>query len=55
MQTLIKYLKQPSTWQGLIGIITGFGVALNPEQVAAIVAFGVAGVGLIDVLWDTDK
>jgi hypothetical protein len=55
METIFKYLKQPSTWKGIIGIITGFGVALTPDQVAAIVAAGVAVIGLIDVFMDEDK
>ena len=54
METIIRYLKQPSTWQGLIAIVTSFGIALHPDQVAAIVAAGVGVVGLIDVFWDTD-
>ena len=54
MQTLIKYMKQPSTWQGFVGIATAFGVALTPEQSAAIIAAGIGLVGLIDVFWDTD-
>ena len=55
MDTLFRYLKQPSTWQGIIGILTGFGIALSPEQGAAIVAAGVALIGVISVFIDTDK
>lgn len=55
MQTIIRYLKQPSTWKGLVSIATGFGVALSPEQIAAIVAVGVSVVGAIDTFWDEDK
>lgn len=55
METLFKYLKQHSTWQGLIGVATGFGVVLSPEQAEAIIAAGVALIGVISVFVDTDK
>jgi len=55
MDTLFRYLKQPSTWKGLISIATAFGVALNPDQIAAIVTLGVGVVGVIQVFTDEDK
>jgi len=55
METIFKYLKQPSTWKGIVSVATGFGVALSPDQIAAIVAAGVAIVGVIDVFVDEDK
>jgi len=36
------YFKEPSTWQGIIGFLTMFGVALNEEQKVAIAEVGVA-------------
>ena len=54
MPTLLKYMKQPSTWQGFVGVATAFGIVLTPEQFAAIIAAGIGLVGLIDVFWDTD-
>lgn len=55
MGTLFKYLKQPSTWKGIISVVMALGVTLNPEQIAAIIGAGVAVVGLIDVFIDEDK
>jgi len=55
MDTIFKYLKQPSTWKGIVGVVTGFGITLSPEQTAAIVAAGVALIGLIDVFVDEEK
>lgn len=49
MKKLISKLKETSTWKGLIFIITAFGVALSQEQQEAIIAAGVALVGVIDV------
>jgi hypothetical protein len=48
MQTLITYLKSESTWRGIIGIATAFGLVLSPEQANAIVAAGLAAIGLIN-------
>lgn len=54
MSNLTKYilerLKEASTWRGIVALITAVGVALSPEQVEAIVAAGLAVVGLIGVL-----
>ena len=36
------YFKEPSTWQGIIGFITMFGVVINEEQRDAIATAGVA-------------
>lgn len=49
MPKLLEYLRQPSTWRGLIGIAAAFGVALSPEQSAAIVTVAVALVGVVEV------
>lgn len=42
----LDLLRYPSTWQGIITALTAAGVALTPDQSAAIVAFGVAAVGV---------
>jgi hypothetical protein len=46
---LIAQLKQPSTWRGLVWILTVFGVLLTPEQTEAIVLAGMALAGLLGV------
>ena len=46
---LISRLKEPSTWRGLIWILTVFGVLLTPEQTEAIVLAGMALAGLLGV------
>lgn len=55
MNTIMTYLQQQSTWKGLIGIATAAGVALSPEQSAAIIASGMALVGLINVFRNESK
>jgi uncharacterized membrane protein len=47
-------MKEPSTWRGIVGIITAFGIALKPEQIESIVTVGLMLSGLIGVT-TTDK
>lgn len=47
---MIKKLKEPSTWIGLVALISLFGVALKPELQAEIVKLGV-GLGGILAIW----
>ena len=41
--------KEASSWRGLVAILTAIGVTLSPEQKDAIVAAGLAIIGLIGV------
>jgi hypothetical protein len=47
-EILFSYLKQESTWRGIIQIATAAGIALNPAQAAALIAIGTALVGVIN-------
>jgi hypothetical protein len=49
-QYLLDRLREPSTWRGIVALLTAFGVALSPEQTAAIVSLGLAVVGAIGAL-----
>jgi len=40
-------LAEPSTWRGIVALMTATGLAIDPEQATAIVAVGVAIIGLI--------
>lgn len=55
MKLILNYLGQQSTWKGLIGLATAAGIALSPEQIAAISAAGLALVGLINVFRNESK
>ena len=46
---VLNQLKQPSTWRGLVWILTVCGVLLTPEQTEAIVLAGMALAGLLGV------
>mgnify|MGYP000551933727 CR=1 FL=1 len=52
MIKIIELLKlnQPSTWRGLIGILTGFGFAISPELAEQIIALAVSAFGLIEIV-----
>jgi hypothetical protein len=48
MKTILEYLKQESTWRGIIAIATAFGIQLAPGQAESIIAAGLAAIGLIN-------
>jgi hypothetical protein len=42
-----RLTREPSTWRGLVWLLTAAGVALSPDQQAAIVTGGMALAGLL--------
>ena len=46
---IVKRAKEPSTWRGLVMLLTAFGISVNPELVTHIVAAGTGVAGLIGV------
>lgn len=44
-------LMEASTWRGIMALLTAVGVALNPEQQAAIITAGLAVIGVIGVFF----
>ena len=55
MNFLLDRLQEPSTWRGLIMLVTGFGITLSPETTAHIVAAGTAMAGLVGVFSPDDR
>jgi hypothetical protein len=49
MNFALDRLKENSTWRGLIMVATALGVKLDPTQSEAIIAAGLALVGIINV------
>jgi hypothetical protein len=49
-QYLLARLKEPSTWRGIVSVLTACGIALNPTQIEAIITVGLMIGGLIGVL-----
>jgi len=52
IETILKYLGQPSTYKGLFSVLAACGVMLKPELADAIVACALGVIGLINVLID---
>lgn len=52
---IIKYGKQSSTYKGFIAIATALGATVSQEQAEAIIASGIALIGLIEVFTDENK
>lgn len=52
---LIERGKEASTWRGLVAIITAAGIALDPAQMDAIVAMGLAVIGVIGAFFPDKK
>lgn len=46
---------EPSTWRGLIGLVSAVGVVLSPHQAAIILAFGVGLAGFLNVVTKDPK
>jgi hypothetical protein len=47
---LLDRLKEESTWRGIVLLATALGVKLEPDKSEAIIAAGLAIVGLINVI-----
>lgn len=52
---ILSRLSQDSTWRGIISILTASGITLAPDYQNAIIAFGLAAIGLINVIRDQRK
>jgi hypothetical protein len=50
MEWILTRLAEPSTWRGVILLATSFGITVSPDMINAIVAIGLALVGLINVI-----
>lgn len=44
---ILRRLKEPSTWAGIVTLLTVFGVTLSPEQAQALGTAGAAVVGAL--------
>jgi hypothetical protein len=50
MNWILDRLREASTWRGLIGIATTFGVIISPELADKIIAVGIALVGVVEII-----
>lgn len=49
MRWLLRRLREPSTWRGMVWLATVAGLSLRPDQAEAIVTAGMALAGLLGV------
>ncbi len=49
MQYIFDRLKERSTWLGLVTLLTGFGVQLQPEVATSIITIGSTVAGAVAV------
>lgn len=54
MNWMLRRLREPSTWRGLIWLATVAGLSLRPDQAEAIVTAGMALAGLLGVFLADD-
>ncbi|MBF0284802.1 MAG: hypothetical protein HQL51_10135 [Magnetococcales bacterium] len=47
LEWLMERLREPSTWRGLVLLITGLGVQISPETSDHLVTTGLAMAGLM--------
>lgn len=47
MNKFIEIITQPSTWRGLVWMLTAIGINLNPEQSQAVITAGMGVAGII--------
>jgi len=52
---IIARLHEASTWRGIAAGLTAVGIALSPEQMAAIVSTGLAVMGLVGAFFPDSK
>lgn len=52
---ILERLNEPSTWRGLILVVTALGIKLAPDQALGIITAGLAIVGLINTFRNEKK
>lgn len=50
LEWVLNRLREPSTWRGIVWLLTACGLTLRPDVWGAIITVGMAVVGLIGVI-----
>jgi hypothetical protein len=50
MKYILDRLSEPSTWRGIISMLTALGVKLRPDLAEAIISGGLSAMGLINII-----
>lgn len=49
LQFILERGKEASTWRGLVALATAVGISVSPELAEALVALGLAVIGVLGV------
>ena len=55
MNYIFDRLAERSTWQGLVALLGALGIAVRPDLSEAVITFGIATAGLVNVLWPESR
>ncbi len=55
METILKYLRQPSTLRKLFTLLGLFGIAISPDLSAEIIATVIGAIGVVEVIRNEKK
>lgn len=55
LQFILERGKEASTWRGLVALTTAVGISVSPELGEAIVALGLAIIGILGVFTKDKK
>jgi len=47
MNNILDRLSEPSTWRGIVALLTALGISISPEQMQLIITAGLALIGAI--------
>jgi hypothetical protein len=50
LQFILERGKEASTWRGLVALVTAVGVTISPELAEAVIALGLAVIGVLGVV-----
>lgn len=50
MDWLLERLNEPSTWRGLIGLLTCSGIVISPDLSSSIVTLGLSAIAVIEII-----
>jgi hypothetical protein len=50
MEWIMARLMEPSTWRGIITVLSAAGVSVSPQLIGTVLPIGMAGIGLVEML-----
>ena len=50
MSWILARLMEPSTWRGIIAVLSAAGITISPQLTSTYIPLGMAGLGLVEML-----